>query len=162
MELVGKNAFRRRFKEFLRDSDPALAAKPKSASDLAISIQGNDLGTVYWPVIRDEKQSYLLASAPDLKSEGHLKLTRKNPKHLAWFDCEMFTSSVAQETDDICIEDELRDIINSAYVQSPMVRREIELMAAERGKRLKVARQLETYQKEWRRRLSLSDKECCY
>ena len=74
----------------------------------------------------------------------------------------MFTSSVAQETDDVCIEDELRDIINNAYVQSPMVRREIELMAAERGKRLKVARQLETYQKEWRRRLSLSDKECCY
>lgn len=161
MELIGKNAYRRRFKEILEECDLNLTVEPLSGRDLAISTQGNDTGSVFWPIVQDENLFWLMASVQDLKSEKALRLTRKNPKHLAWFNRNMFTSLPVQETVDICNEDRLRDIIRNAYAQSPTGRRVIDLQAGERGKRLMVAHQLQTYQKEWRRRLSLSDKECC-
>lgn len=166
MDLVGKNAFRRIFKELLakgqdQDYNLGLLLKPTSQDDIAISIRGNDVGAVYWPVMLDEDQRWLLASEDDLKSELDLKLTRKNPKHVAWFKRDSFTSTCEQTASDVCNEMLLRDIIKNTYVQSPIVQRRIELQVGERGKRLSIARQLGRYQKEWRRRISLSDKECC-
>lgn len=162
MELIGKNTYRRRFAQAAGQGLLPLYPEPQSADDIAISIRGNDIGTVLWPVMQDEEAFWLLADIQSLKSEKALNLTRKNPKHLAWFNRDLFASAPVTGNNDVCIDDELRDIIKDAYVQSPTVIRVIDLQAGVRGKRLKVARLLETYQKDWRRRLSLSDKECCY
>ena len=85
--ILGKNAYRRTFlKAYQEGMLDEVLRYDSHEEPLVISLQGNDVGSVYWCLGEIDDNRYLLLSAKALKNEDGLRLATKSARHVASFE----------------------------------------------------------------------------